>query len=183
MRLLNVGGGSKATPIPARYEGWEHVLLDIAPGPDVDIVADARELGTLPLELGGFFHTVYCAHNLEHYHAHEVPTVLAGMRSVLQHGIGEVHIIVPNIGQLIVEMVEHKIDLDDVLYMSPAGEIHPLDVLFGFGPEVKSGNPYYAHKTGFTARRLHRVLEEAGFQDVKVVANLAALELEGTGHV
>lgn len=180
MRLLNVGGGSKATPIPARYEGWEHVLLDIADGPDVDICLDALKMKDAPVPRS--YDTVYCAHNLEHYHAHEVPAVLAGFRHWLRPG-GDTHIVVPNLGQLICHMADHGADLDDPIYESAAGPVTPLDVFFGYGPEVESGNPYYAHKTGFTARRLHRVLEEAGFSDVKVVANLAALELEGTGHV
>ena len=179
MRVLNVGGGKKSTPIPSKFDGWEHVLLDIFPGPDVDIVADAREMvAWIPQQ----FDAVYSAHNLEHYHDHEVGWVLEGMHAALIPG-GEVHIVVPNIGQLICEMVEHRIDLEDVLYMSPAGEITPLDVLFGYRPEVESGNPFYAHKTGFTAKRLHKVLEKAGFKDVKVVADLDRLELEGTGHV
>jgi SAM-dependent methyltransferase len=180
VRLLNVGGNTKAIPLPARYEGWEHVLLDIAPGPDVDIVMDARNLRSAEHFK---VHVVYCAHNLEHYHAHEVAVVLEGMRHVLLPG-GEVHIVVPNIGQLMVEMIENRIDLEDVIYTSDAGPITPLDVLYGWGKEIEeSGNPFFAHKTGFTATRLHRVLEAAGFKDVKVVANLATLELEGTGHV
>ncbi len=177
MKVLNVGGGSKAIPIPARYDGWEHVLLDIQEGPDVDIVADARELDCLTDK----FDAVYCAHNLEHYHAHEVSFVLHGMRSVLKRG-GEVHIVVPNIGQLIADMVEFRMDLEDVLYECDGGPITPLDVIFGWGVEVATGNPFYAHKTGFTATRLHRVLEAAGFKKVKVVANLPSLELEATAH-
>jgi hypothetical protein len=186
MRVLNVGGNTKAIPLPARYEGWEHVLLDIAPGPDVDIVCDARDIGKMAsqMDIEELFDVVLCSHNLEHYYAHDVVPVLVGFRRTLALTTGEVHIVVPNIGQLIVEMVEHKIDLDDVLYMSPAGDITPLDVLYGWGKEIEeSGNPFFAHKTGFTARRLHRVLEAAGFRDVKVIANLATLELEGTGRV
>lgn len=180
MRVLNVGGNTKAIPIPARYAGWDHDLLDISPGPDVDIVCDAR---AMPFELSPcIYDAVYCSHNLEHYYDHEVPLVLAGMVFALKPG-GEVHILVPNIGQLIVEMVERGIDLDDTLYTSPAGPITPLDVFYGYGREIaESGEPFFAHKTGFTARRLHRVLVEAGLRDVKVVANLAALELEGTGR-
>lgn len=174
-----MGGGSKATAIPSLYDGWEHILLDIFPGPDVDIVMDARKLGDIGPEFR--VHAAYSAHNLEHYHDHEVGLVLAGMRNVLLPG-GEVHIIVPNLGQLIVAMADRGIDLEHTIYDSPSGPITPLDVFFGYGPEVESGNPYYAHKTGFTANRLHRVLEAAGFRDVKVVANLEALELEGTGR-
>src|ERR1044072_1416623 len=43
-RVLNVGGGSKAIALPARYSGSDHVLLDIDDKPGVDIVADARDL-------------------------------------------------------------------------------------------------------------------------------------------
>lgn len=180
MRVLNVGGGSKDIPLPAKYEGWEHILLDIEPGPDVDIVADARDI---PNEAILFpFDAVYSAHNLEHYHAHEVPVVLRQMRRAMRPGHGEIHIIVPNLGQLMADMVQFHMDLDSVLYEIEAGPITPLDVIFGWGKEVETGNPFYAHRTGFTAARLHRVLLEAGFKDVKVVANLPSLELEATAH-
>jgi SAM-dependent methyltransferase len=181
MRLLNVGGGSKQTPIPAKYEGWQHDLLDIQEGPDVDHVSDARLLADRPQIRN--YDVVYCAHNLEHYFDHDVPRVLAGMKAALKPG-GEVHIIVPNLGQLICDMIDLQLDLEDVLYQSAAGPITPLDVFFGYRKEIEeSGQDFYAHKTGFTARRLHKVLERAGFEDVKVVANLPCLELEATGRV
>lgn len=179
MRVLNVGGGSKETPIPAKYDGWDHVLLDIWKGPGVDIVTDARNMVEMSLPEG--YDAVYCAHNLEHYYAHDVSVVLAGFHAWLKPE-GEVHIVVPNLGQLIADMVEFGIELEQVLYESDAGPITPLDVFFGYGKEVETGNPFYAHKTGFTATRLHRVLNDAGFKDVKVVANLPSLELEATAR-
>ena len=63
-RVLNVGGASKAIPIPQHYAGWEHVLLDVDPNQEPDIVCDARELVELP---AGGFDAIYCSHNLEHY--------------------------------------------------------------------------------------------------------------------
>ena len=45
--VLNVGGGSKAIPIPSYYRGWQQVLLDIDPKGDCDIASDARLLHTL----------------------------------------------------------------------------------------------------------------------------------------
>lgn len=183
MRLLNVGGGSKDTPIPAKYDGWDHDLLDIWDGPDVDYVCDARDMPNVNGPMSPcIYDAVYCAHNLEHYYDHDLPLVLAGFQFVLKPG-GEVHIIVPNLGQLIADMAQYHIDLENVIYESAAGPITPLDVFFGYGVEVATGNPFYAHKTGFTATRLHRVLQEAGFQDVKVVPNLPSLELEATGHI
>ena len=46
--VLNVGGGSKSTPIPDYFAGWQHDLLDIDARGAPDIVCDARELATLP---------------------------------------------------------------------------------------------------------------------------------------
>src|ERR1044072_8619809 len=135
MRLLNVGGGSKKTPIPDKFAGWDHILLDIDPGPDVDIVTDARNMIEMSLPRDGY-DAVYCAHNLEHYYDHDVPLVLAGMRAWLKPD-GTVHIVVPNLGQLICDMIELRIDLEDILYQSDAGPITPLDVFFGYRREIE----------------------------------------------
>jgi predicted SAM-dependent methyltransferase len=65
---------------------------------------------------------VYCSHNLEHYYRHEVPWVLEGFLHLLRDG-GFAHIRVPDIGELMRVTVERKLDIDDVLYHSPAGPI------------------------------------------------------------
>ena len=63
-RVLNVGGGSKDIPLPPHYAGWEHVLMDIDPKGQPDLVCDARELPALP---AGQYDAIFCSHNLEHY--------------------------------------------------------------------------------------------------------------------
>ena len=80
-RVLNVGGGNKKIPIPEHYAGWEHLLLDIDPRGEPDIVCDARELRSLGESR---FDAIYCSHNLEHYYRHDVLKVLAGMHHVLR---------------------------------------------------------------------------------------------------
>lgn len=178
-KLLNIGGGSKDIPLPEEYADCRHDLLDIALADDVDILCDARQLAEHICCAS--YDVVYCSHNLEHYYEHEVPRVLYGIKYVLKPG-GVVHIVVPNIGQLICMMVEGHIDLEDVLYECAAGPIRPLDVLYGWGKEIEeSGEPFYAHKTGFTAKRLHGILAAAGFQDVKVSADLENLQLIALG--
>lgn len=90
--FLNVGGASKQHAVPAHYAAWQHVLLDIAAGPGVDVVMDARKLSTLP---PGQYDAVYNSHNLEHYYQHEVPKVLEGFAHILKpDGFVEIH--VPN---------------------------------------------------------------------------------------
>lgn len=181
-RVLNVGGGSKDIPLPARYDGWDHVLLDIKAGPDVDIVLDARDLGW-ELDFGlaeAVFDSVYCSHNIEHHYAHEIPIVLAGFARVLRPG-GEVLVRCPDVAA-VCAAVSSGAPLDGTLYESPAGPITPRDVFYGYGREIEeSGEPFYAHKTGFTAETLAAALVAAGFVNVSVARHESAFELEATG--
>lgn len=169
-KVLNVGGNSKETPLPLHYAGWEHVLLDIDPRGMPDIVCDARELTSLP---GSVFDSVYCSHNLEHYYRHDVEKVLAGFVHVLKDE-GFVHIRVPDMGELFQTVFKNKLDIDDFLYQSPAGPITVRDVIYGYGPEIeRSGNDFYAHKTGFTQKSLFIFLQAAGFPWVYIrIGNL-----------
>ena len=171
--FLNVGGGSKQVPVPAHYAGWDHVLLDVNPAGGADIVLDARELAALP---GGSFNAVYCSHNLEHYHRHQVPVVLDGFAHVLKpHGFVELR--VPDLAAVLQEAVRRGLELEDALYRSPAGPISVHDVIYGFGAEIARGNDAYAHKTGFTPRSLGRVLADAGFRHVFTLPEMARFEV------
>jgi ubiquinone/menaquinone biosynthesis C-methylase UbiE len=162
-KVLNVGGNSKAIPLPPQYAGFEHLLLDIDPKCSPDIACDARKLTTLE---AGQFDAVYCSHNLEHYYRHDVPKVLAGFLHVLKDG-GFAQIRVPDIHEVMRVTIERGLDIDDVLYQSPAGPIMVLDVLYGYGVEIEqSGQDFFAHKTGFTQKSLLKALERAGFQEI-----------------
>lgn len=169
-RVLNVGGNSKAIALPPQYAGFEHLLLDIDPRGSPDIVCDARQLGTLE---AAQFDAVYCSHNLEHYYRHDVARVLAGFLHVLKDG-SFVHIRVPDIVDAMRQALTRGLDLDDVLYVSPAGPIMVLDVLYGYSVEIeRSSQEFYAHKTGFTEKSLNAALDRAGFsQTYSVSGNL-----------
>jgi SAM-dependent methyltransferase len=171
-RVLNVGGNTKDISLPAQYADYEHVLLDIDPSGNPDLLCDARELATLaPAQ----FDAVYCSHNLEHYHRHEVPKVLAGFFHVLKPD-GFAQIRVPDMQAVMRAAVERRLDIEDTLYTSPAGPITVLDVIYGLGWEIeRSGNDFYAHKTGFTNASLNRVLQQAGFG--KTFSSLGGLEI------
>lgn len=162
-RVLNVGGNSKEIPIPPHFDHWRHDLLDIDPRGKPDLLCDARELAT---QAAAIYDAIYCSHNLEHYLHHDSKRVLLGFLHVLKDS-GFADIRVPDIGQLMRHCTAQNMDLDDVLYTSPAGPIMVRDVLWGFGAMiVKSGNDFYAHKTGFTRKSLTRILEDAGFAEV-----------------
>lgn len=176
-RVLNVGGGSRQIPLPGHYQGWKHVLLDVNPAAGVDIALDARKLRRLA---AASFDAVYCSHNLEHYHAHEIPQVLEGFVHVLKPQ-GFVELRVPDIAAVMRETVRRGLDLEDALYVSPAGPVSVRDVLYGFGAEIGRGNEYYAHKTGFTDRSLRRFLGGAGFVHVYALAEIGGFELRLAG--
>jgi len=160
-RVLNVGGGSKDIAISEHYAGWEHVLLDIDARQKPDVVCDARSLASLPAEL---YDAIYCSHNLEHYYQHEVPRVLAGFLHVLKDE-GFAQIRVPDLQELMRVVTEREMDVEDVLYQSPAGPVRVLDVVYGFAPEIeRSGLDFFAHKTGFTRKSLLAAVQRAGFQ-------------------
>ena len=162
-KVLNVGGNSKEIPLPPQYDGFEHLLLDIDPRGSPDIVCDARNLTTLD---AGQFDAVYCSHNLEHYYRHDVQKVLTGFLHVLKDN-GFVHIRVPDIQEVMRVTIERNLDIDDILYQSPAGPIMILDVLYGYSVEIeRSGQHFFGHKTGFTRKSLEKALRKAGFSKV-----------------
>lgn len=162
-KVLNVGGGDRLMQLPPQYAEFEHLLLDIDPRGSPDIVCDARNLTTLEADQ---VEAVYCAHNLEHYYRHDVPKVLAGFLHVLKDG-GFVHIRVPDIQAVMQATLDRGLDIEDYLYESAMGPITVLDVLYGWGVEIeRSGQGYYAHKTGFTRKSLVNALKLAGFLHV-----------------
>jgi len=166
--VLNVGGGSKTTAIPDYFAGWRHDLLDIDPRGAPDIVCDARELTRLP---AATYDAIYCSHNLEHYYRHDGLQVLRGFVHVLKDtGFAEIR--VPDIAKVVGVLHEQQLDLDDVLYQSPAGPISAHDVVYGLQSEIEqSGQDFYAHKTGFTPKSLKAFLLKAGFCKVVIATD------------
>lgn len=163
-KILNVGGNSKAIAIPNCFEGWQHDLLDIDPRGNPDVLCDARELWKLPFRQ---YDAIYCSHNLEHYHRHEVENVLKGFRVVLKKN-GFIFVKVPDLHAVMRRVIEEDLDIDDVLYIAPSGPILVRDVIYGYHLEIEqSGNDFFAHKTGFTQKSLVQVLADNGFTSIK----------------
>jgi hypothetical protein len=159
-KVLNVGGNSKDIPLPPQYEGWNHVLLDIDPKGNPDVLCDARELINLAESV---YDSVYCSHNLEHYYHHDAKKVLAGFSHVLKAD-GFVFIRVPDMNEVMRTVVEKNLDIEDVLYDCAVGSILVRDVIYGWGTQIeRSGCDFFAHKTGFTQKSLISILQSANF--------------------
>lgn len=173
-QVLNVGANSKLIPIPEYFDGWKHLTLDIDPRTGADVICDARELAAFPAAV---FDAVYCSHNLEHFYRHDAYKVLQGFQHVLKaDGFAEIR--VPDIDALMRHVLANHMDLEDVLYQSPAGPITVHDVIYGFGEEIeRSGQDYFAHKTGFTPKSLPAALEKAGFPVVRLAPQVNLFEV------
>ena len=153
--------------MPPQYKGCQTVLLDIDPDVGADLVMDARELGTLE---AAQYDGVYCSHNLEHYHEHEVDRVLRGMHHVTTAD-GFVDARVPDALAVMRRVIEEELYLDSTLYISPAGPIRACDTLWGWQREIeRSGEPWFAHKWGFSERTLWLAFQRAGFRHVLIDA-------------
>jgi predicted SAM-dependent methyltransferase len=164
LKALSVGGGT-SRELPSTLAGYECHVLDIDPAVNPDVCCDALKMDTLAPES---YDAVFCSHNLEHFYAHEVPVVLAGLLHVLKPDC-DAQIIVPNLTGLFDAMRQHNLDLGDVWYRTGSGNAITFhDVLYGWGPVMAEGNLYYAHKCGFTPAILGKVLQEAGFENIRL---------------
>ena len=163
--VLHVGCGS---PNPGKLHptfrngAWQEVRLDIDPAVRPDIVCDMLDMAVVAT---ASVDAVWSSHNVEHLYAHQVPIVLGEFRRVLKRG-GFALITLPDLQTVCRHIAEDK--LEDVLYQSPAGPIHPIDVVYGHRPSIGRGNRFMAHKTGFTAKTLRAKLVRAGFTRVWV---------------
>jgi hypothetical protein len=58
--------------------------------------------------------------------------------------------------------------LGAIAYVSAAGPIRPLDMIYGHSGAIEQGRYHMAHKTGFSSDRMGNLLLSAGFPTVSV---------------
>jgi len=164
--FLHVGCGGKHKDLTTRgfnTPEWNELRLDIDASVKPDIVGTMLDMSAVAAES---VDAVFSSHNIEHLYPHEVPLALAEFRRVLKPD-GFVVIFCPDLQSVCALIAEDK--LTESAYVSPAGPIAPLDILYGFRPALAKGNLYMAHHCGFTQKVLTATLHAAGF--AKVAAN------------
>jgi len=158
--LLHVGCGPNRKEHTTRGfagAGWREIRLDInqAVHPDVlGTMTDMRAVGDQSVD------AVFSSHNIEHLYPHEVPLALAEFLRVLKPE-GFAIITCPDLQSVAVLIAQDR--LTDTAYVSAAGPITPLDMLYGHRPELAQGNLFMAHRCGFTERVLRGTLLQSGF--------------------
>ena len=92
-----------------------------------------------------------------------MPLALTEFLRVLKpHGL--LLLTLPDLQQVARLIVEDR--LEESAYVSQSGPITPLDMIFGHTASLARGNGYMVHRTGFTARSLHKLLVDGGFVEV-----------------
>ena len=135
-RVLNAGSGPQSNqslhPLFAP-DTWVEVRFDIDPTAKPDIVGSITEMGSaFPPQS---FDAVWSSHTLEHLHHHQVLTALTEFRRVLKP-TGFALVTCPDL-EAIASLILTK-GPDVVAYVSPAGPITPLDMLFGHCASIGS---------------------------------------------
>ncbi|HEY9301549.1 MAG TPA: tetratricopeptide repeat protein [Phormidium sp.] len=145
-----------------KTDEWQEVRLDIDPNVKPDIISSITDMSPVPSHS---VDAIWSSHNIEHIYPHEVPIALAEFYRVLKPG-GFVLITLPDI-QKVAEYVAQG-NLEEPIYLSPAGPIAAIDILYGLGTDLAKGKYYMAHRTGFTQESLAQKMQQAGFHPVEV---------------
>ncbi|NWL23746.1 class I SAM-dependent methyltransferase [Pseudomonas umsongensis] len=161
--FLHVGCGPKSKNSTTRgfaSEQWQELRFDIDESVNPDIVGTMTDMSQVK---DASVDALFSSHNIEHLYPHEVPVALAEFKRVLKPG-GFVIITCPDLQSVCALVAEDK--LTDEAYLSPAGPIAPIDILYGHRPAMTNGNLFMAHRCGFTKKVLTGSLQAAGFDMV-----------------
>ena len=158
--LLHVGCSSqdKSGLKGFNSDDWSEIRFDIDPSVHPDIEGTLTDMDAVATES---VDAIYSSHNIEHVFPHEVHTVLLEFHRVLKQD-GIVVLTCPDLVSVCQAVVNDR--LMETLYVSPAGPIAPIDILYGHRDAVANGKIYMAHKTGFTYSTLQDAFFKAGFK-------------------
>ena len=166
--VLNAGsGGPKSASLPNIFSAptWAEVRLDIDPGLQPDIIGSFADMrGVIP---DARFDALFSSHAVEHLYAHEVIPAFREFRRVVKPD-GFALVTCPDLASIARQLLTSG--AEEIAYLSPAGPIRPIDMMFGHSESIAEGRLHMAHNTGFTSQRLARVALVSGFSEVRVMA-------------
>jgi hypothetical protein len=161
--LLHVGCGRKdktKTTKAFNTPEWQEIRLDIDPQSKPDVVASMLDMSSVASQS---VDAIFTSHNLEHLYPHEVPLALLEFQRVLSPQ-GFLVATCPDLQEIGRLVGEGR--LLEPLYISPAGPISALDVMYGHRKSLIKGNHFMAHKCGFTLKALVELISAVGFAKV-----------------
>lgn len=158
--FLHVGCGPKrknATTAGFDTPEWNEIRLDIDPAVSPDVIATMTDMSAVA---PGSVDALFSSHNIEHLYPHEVPVALREFKRVLKDD-GFLVLTCPDLKSVSALIAQDK--LTEPAYVSAAGPIAPLDIVYGHRASMTNGNLFMAHRCGFTQKVLGATLQAAGF--------------------
>lgn len=172
--FLHVGCGKNRIDSTTRgfNDGtWAEIRLDIDESVAPDITGTMTDMSAVESKS---VDALFSSHNIEHLYAHEVPVALKEFLRVLKPD-GFCVITCPDLQSVCALVAQDK--LIEAAYVSPAGPIAPIDILYGHRPAMAKGNLFMAHRCGFTAKVLRATLYESGFGSVAMMRREGSFDL------
>lgn len=176
--FLHVGCGAKRQDQAGpgfQTAAWHEIRLDIDPRAEPDVIGSITDMAMVETDS---MDALFSSHNIEHVYPHEVSIALREFLRVLKPQ-GYCVITCPDLQSVAALIVDDK--LDDPAYVSPAGPICPIDILYGLRKSVAAGNHFMAHKCGFTRKTLIQAMSRVGFRSVIGRARPRNLDLWALG--
>jgi len=172
--FLHIGCGPKHKDQTTRgfnTDAWTELRFDIDESVKPDLVGTMTDMSSVADES---VDAIFSSHNIEHLYPHEVALALKEFLRVLKPD-GFLVVTCPDLQSVCKLVAEDK--LTEAAYVSPAGPIAPLDILYGHCPPMARGNLFMAHRCGFTERVLVGTLQSAGFKMMASKARPAQFDL------
>ena len=168
--VLNLGAGKDHKQyLPGIFKHLEQVTVDADEQVKPDVCDDIRTLSKLAPSDGRVtyefvtreVHGIFSSHTLEHLFAQDAYEALVFWnKEVLVPG-GLLVLVLPDI-RAAAEKIMMRRPLEPI-YISPAGPIRALDILYAHPATTRDGNPYAMHRTGFCKEILEISLCESGY--------------------
>jgi len=158
-KLLHVGCGYQTIQNLPKFKNdiWQEIRFDIDPNVLPDAIGSLTDMSNIE---DSSIDAIYSSHNIEHIYPHEVHQVFCEFLRILKPS-GFAIIYCPDLASVAQGIINEG--LESPLYISPAGPITPLDILYGHIDSLKKGNLFMAHRTGFTWGTLKNKLHSSGF--------------------
>lgn len=172
--FLHIGCGRNSKSHTTRgfnTDEWQELRFDIDETVNPDLVGTMTDMSTVADES---VDAIFSSHNIEHLYPHEVPVAMKEFIRVLKPD-GFLVVTCPDMKSVCALVAADK--LTDTAYVSSAGPIAPLDILYGYRPSMAAGNLFMAHRCGFTEKTLIETLQTAGFRVIASKTRPSAFDL------
>ena len=122
---VGCGGQTKVGLKGFNTDAWQEIRFDIDPNVKPDILGTLTDMSQVA---SGSMQAIFSSHNIEHIYPHEVPRAMAEFYRVLSDD-GLVVLTCPDLQSVCAAVADNR--LMEPLYVSPAGPISAIDILFG----------------------------------------------------